>query len=212
MSRLSRSFVAQNQRDRILAAVAEACSAKGYGEMSVEDIIAAAGVSRRTFYEHFKNKEHAFLAAYDAVVVQLFGRVNGAIEAAETLPDKIRAGLGAFLGFLASEPAFARMCIVDVLAAGSEAVARRDGAMRGFSALILQNVKEEIGDDAPPALDVISETVVGGIYEVVYARVLRREFDELPRLLPDLVYALLLPFLGPRAARDEYQRLTAAAE
>lgn len=209
---LSRSFVAQNQRDRILASVADACSTKGYAEMSVEDIIAAAGVSRRTFYEHFKNKEHAFLAAYDAVVLQLFGRVNGAVESAETIQDKIRAGLGAFLGFLANEPAFARMCIVDVLAAGSEAVARRDGAMRGFSQLILQNVKEEIGDQAPPALDVISETVVGGIYEVVYARVLRREFDELPRLLPDLVYALLLPLMGQRAALAEYRRLTEAAE
>jgi AcrR family transcriptional regulator len=209
---LSRSFVAQNQRDRILAGVADACSAKGYGEMSVEDIIAAAGVSRRTFYEHFKNKEHAFLAAYDAVVVQLFGRVNGAVESAEALPGKVRAGLSAFLGFLAGEPAFARMCIVDVLAAGPEAVARRDGAMRGFSQLILQNVRAVVGDDAPPAMDVISETVVGGIYEVVYARVLRREFDELPRLLPDLVYALLLPFLGQRAALAEYRRLDAAAE
>jgi AcrR family transcriptional regulator len=209
---LSRSFVAQNQRDRILAAVAEACSAEGYGEMSVEDIIAEAGVSRRTFYEHFKNKEHAFLAAYDAVVVQLFGRVNGAVESAETLQDKIRAGLSAFLGFLASEPAFARMCIVDVLAAGPEAVARRDGAMRGFSQLILENVRAEIGNDAPPALDVIAETVVGGIYEVVYARVLHREFDELPRLVPDLVYVLLLPFIGQRAALAEYRRLEAAAE
>jgi AcrR family transcriptional regulator len=209
---LSRSFVAQNQRDRILAGVADACSAKGYGEMSVEDIIAAAGVSRRTFYEHFKNKEHAFLAAYDAVVVQLFGRVNGAVESAEALPGKVRAGLSAFLGFLASEPAFARMCIVDVLAAGPEAVARRDGAMRGFSQLILQNVRAVVGDDAPPAMEVISETVVGGIYEVVYARVLRREFDELPRLVPDLVYALLLPFLGQRAALAEYRRLEAVAE
>jgi AcrR family transcriptional regulator len=209
---LSPSFVAQNQRDRILAAVAEACSAKGYGTMSVEDVIAAAGVSRRTFYEHFKNKEHAFLAAYDAVVVQLFGRVNGAVESAETLQDKVRAGLSAFLGFLASEPAFARMCIVDVLAAGPEAVARRDGAMRGFSQLILENVRAVIGEDAPPALDVISETVVGGIYEVVYARVLRREFGELPRLVPDLVYALLLPFIGQRAALEEYRRLETAAE
>jgi AcrR family transcriptional regulator len=209
---LSRSFVAQNQRDRILAAVADACSAKGYGEMSVEDIIAAAGVSRRTFYEHFKNKEHAFLAAYDAVVAQLLQRVNGAVESAPDLPDKVRAGLGAFLGFLANEPAFARMCVVDVLAAGPEAVARRDGAMRGFSQLILENVRTVIGDDAPPALDVIAETVVGGIYEVVYARVLRREFDQLPRLLPDLVYALLLPFMGQRAALAEYRRLEAAAE
>jgi AcrR family transcriptional regulator len=209
---LSRSFVAQNQRDRILAAVAEACSAKGYGEMSVEDIIAAAGVSRRTFYEHFKNKEHAFLAAYDAVVAQLLQRVSGAVESADELTDKVRAGLGGFLGFLASEPAFARMCIVDVLAAGPEAVARRDGAMRGFAQLILVNVRTVFGDDAPPALEVISETIVGGIYEVVYARVLRREFDELPRLLPDLVYALLLPFMGQRAALAEYRRLEAAAE
>jgi AcrR family transcriptional regulator len=209
---LSRSFVAQNQRDRILAAVAEACSAKGYGEMSVEDIIAAAGVSRRTFYEHFKNKEHAFLAAYDAVVAQLLQRVSGAVESADELTDKVRAGLGGFLGFLASEPAFARMCIVDVLAAGPEAVARRDGAMRGFAQLILMNVRSVYGDDAPPALEVISETLVGGIYEVVYARVLRREFDELPRLLPDLVYALLLPFMGQRAALAEYRRLEAAAE
>src|SRR6476469_916905 len=204
---LSRSFVAQNQRDRILAAVAEACSAKGYGEMSVEDIIAAAGVSRRTFYEHFKNKEHAFLAAYDAVVVQLFGRVNGAVEAAETIQDKIRACLGAFLVFLASEPAFARMCIVDVLAAGSEAVARRDGAIRGFSQLILVNVRTVFGDDAPRALAVISETLVGGIYEVVYARGLRRECDERPRLLADLGCALRRPLIALRGSLAESRRL-----
>jgi hypothetical protein len=104
------------------------------------------------------------------------------------------------------------MCIVDVLAAGPEAVARRDGAMRGFSQLILQNARDLIGEDAPPALDVISETLVGGIYEVVYARVLRREFDELPKLLPDLVYTLLMPIIGQRAALAEYRRLEAAAE
>jgi AcrR family transcriptional regulator len=210
---LSRSFVAQDQRDRILAAVADTCSAEGYGAMSVEDIIAAAGVSRRTFYEHFKNKEHAFLAAYDAVLGQLFQRVNGAVDSAETLPDKVRAGLAAFLGFLANEPAFARMCIVDVLAAGPEAVARRDGAMRGFSQLILENARTVIPeDDGPPALDLICETVVGGIYEVVYARVLRNELDELPQLLPDLVYALLLPFVGQASALAEYRRLEAAAQ
>ena len=210
---LSRSFVAQNQRDRILAAVADTCSAKGYGEMSVEDIIAAAGVSRRTFYEHFKNKEHAFLAAYDAVLGQLFQRVNGAVDSSETLQDKVRAGLAAFLGFLANEPAFARMCIVDVLAAGPEAVARRDGAMQWFAQLILENARTVMPeDDAPPALDLICETVVGGIYEVVYARVLRGDLAELPRLLPDLVYALLLPFVGQAPALAEYRRLQAAGQ
>jgi AcrR family transcriptional regulator len=177
--------------------------------MSVEGIIAAAGVSRRTFYEHFKNKEHAFLAAYDAVLGQLFQRVNGAVDAAETLPDKVRSGLSSFLGFLASEPAFAQMCIVDVLAAGPEAVARRDGGMRAFAQLILANAQNAWGDSAPPALDLTSEIVVGGIYEVIYARVLRGELDALPGLLPDLVYAVLLPFLGPEQAAAEYRRLSA---
>jgi AcrR family transcriptional regulator len=207
---LSRSFVAQNQRDRILAAVADACSAKGYGDMSVEDIIATAGVSRRTFYEHFKNKEHAFLAAYEAVLAQLFARVNGAVDAAEELPDKVRAGLGAFLGFLANEPAFAKMCIVDVLAAGPEAVARRDGAMRAFAQLITTNARTVLGDGGPPSVDLMAETVVGGIYEVVYARVMRGELEELPGLLPDLVYAVLLPYVGPEQAAADHRRLAAA--
>src|SRR5215475_30569 len=65
------SFVAANQRERIMAAVAQAAAELGYPEMSVEAIIARAGVSRRTFYEHFKNKEEAFLAAYDTFVHQL---------------------------------------------------------------------------------------------------------------------------------------------
>jgi AcrR family transcriptional regulator len=207
---LSRSFVAQNQRDRILAAVADACSAKGYADMSVEDIIAAAGVSRRTFYEHFKNKEHAFLAAYDAVTAQLFHRVTGAVDAADTLPEKVRAGLAGFLGFLANEPAFAKMCIVDVLAAGPEAVARRDGAMRAFSQLITVNARTVLGDSGPPAVDLMAETVVGGIYEVVYARVLRGELEELPGLVADLVYAVLLPFAGPEQAAAYHRRLSAA--
>jgi AcrR family transcriptional regulator len=75
---LLRSFVAANQRERILAAVTQAAAELGYAEMSVEAIIVRAGVSRRTFYEHFKNKEDAFLAAYDAVVHRTVTRVRRA--------------------------------------------------------------------------------------------------------------------------------------
>src|SRR5258708_16794739 len=65
---LSRSFVAANQSERILSAVAQAAAELGYAEMSVEAIIARAGVSRRTFYEHFRNMENAFRAAYHSVL------------------------------------------------------------------------------------------------------------------------------------------------
>jgi AcrR family transcriptional regulator len=205
---LSRSFVAKNQRDRILAAVADVTSAASYSEMTVEDVIVHAGVSRRTFYEHFKNKEEAFLAAYEAVVAQLFEQVAARVEEEESFAARVGAGLGAFLDFLSHEPAFARMCIIEVLAAGPDAVARRNGALRLFAALIEDNAKRLVEEPLPPALT--AETLVGGVYEVLYSRVLRGEIRELPSLLPDLSYSVLLPYLGPEAALAERERLLRA--
>jgi AcrR family transcriptional regulator len=201
---LPRSFVAQNQRERILAAVADVASAASYAEMTVEDIIVTAGVSRRTFYEHFKNKDDAFLAAYDEAAAELVERVVTAIEAADDFADRARAGLAAFLDFLASRPTLSRMCIVEVLAAGPGAVARRNGVMRAFAAMIEEDARRLL-DETAPALT--AETVVGGLYEVVYTRVLRGEIRELPGLLPDLVYSALLPYLGPGAADAERRKL-----
>jgi AcrR family transcriptional regulator len=206
---LPRSFVIQNQRERILAAVADATAAASYAGMSVEDVVKAAGVSRRTFYEHFKNKEDAFIAAYDAVVDQVVERVSEAIagEAEHDFEGKLRAGLGTFLDFLASEPAFARMCVVEVLAAGPEAVKRRNDAMHAFTRLVEENARQLFPDAAAPGLS--AETIVGGIYEVIHTRVLRGETDLLPGLLPDLSYSALLPYVGPRAATEARERLLA---
>jgi AcrR family transcriptional regulator len=202
---LPRAFVAQNQRERILSAVADVASAAGYRDMSVEDVIVTAGVSRRTFYEHFKNKEDAFLAAYDEVVSQLLAAVREAFESEDDVLGRLREGLAAFLNFIASEPAFARMCIVEALAAGPEAVSRRNAAMTAFAQIIDEQARELGTPLKPPALT--AETIVGGIYEVVYTRVVRGEIRDLPSLLPDLVYSAMLPYAGPDAALTEYRRL-----
>jgi AcrR family transcriptional regulator len=201
---LSRSYVAQNQRQRIIAAVAHVCATEGYFKMSVEDVLAEAGVSRRTFYEHFKNKEHVFLAAYDDVAGGLLHRVTGAVDSGEGFSDRVRAGLSSFLGYLAGAPEFARMCIVEVLAAGPEAVARRDAAMRGFAELIQANAAELL-PEAPSVSPLVAEMIVGGIYEVVYTRIVRGEVSKLPELVPDLVYSVLLPYMGADAAAAELQ-------
>ena len=205
---LPRSFVIENQRERILSAVAYVTSAASYAEMSVEDIIVTAGVSRRTFYEHFKNKEAVFLAAYDAVSAQLVERVVAAVEAEDTFVDQCAAGLRTFLEFVASEPAFGRMCLVEVMAAGPDAIRRRNDTMQAFAALIDGKANELLEGKIPSALT--AETVVGGIYEVVYTRVLRGEINELPALLPDLAYSSLLPYLGLEAAREMRARLSQA--
>ena len=133
---LPRAFVASNQRERILDAVADVASLAGYASMSVEGIIATAGVSRRTFYDHFADKQEAFLAAYDAIVALLVERVQNAFLSNTTFAGRVRDCLAAFLTFLAIEPRFADMCIVEVLAAGPEAVERRNGVMRAMAGLI----------------------------------------------------------------------------
>jgi AcrR family transcriptional regulator len=204
---LPRAFVAKNQRDRILAAVGDVVSLAGYGDMNVEDIVVTAGVSRRTFYDHFKSKDEAFLAAYDEVAQQLVERVVAAFEANTTIADRAEACLGEFLRFLASEPAFADMCIVEVMAAGAQAIERRNGVMKAFAMVIQRAAEEEEGARTPPPL--IAETIVGGIYEVVYTRILQGKANELPGLLPDLVYSTMLPYMGHEVALSVADRIRA---
>jgi AcrR family transcriptional regulator len=196
---LSRQFVVSNQRERILAAVADVCSAAGYVAMSVEDIVVTSGVSRRTFYDNFRGKEDVYLAAFDEVSKQLLTRVYAAYEGADGLVAKVRESLVAFLTFIADEPTFADMCIVEVMAAGSNAIERRNRTMAAFAQLIEQAAAAELPKSKlPPALT--AETLVGGIYEVVYSRVLQSRGDELPALLPDLLFSVLLPYVGRETA------------
>jgi AcrR family transcriptional regulator len=187
---LGRSFVAANQRERILSAVAQTAAQAGYAEMSVEAIIARAGVSRRTFYDHFKNKEDVFLAAYDAVVHQQAKQIRLAYLGQATVRQRLRAGIAAYMEFMANEPEFARLCIVEVLAAGPRALARRNAAMRMFAGIIEDNI-HELAPDCPVAA-LAAETIVGGIHEVVFSRILADRTDELPDLVEDLLTTILM--------------------
>jgi AcrR family transcriptional regulator len=202
---LSREEVQRNQQERILAASIEVASTTGYVNMSVEDIISTAGLSRRTFYDYYKGKEQAFLLAYDDVSKQLLERVMGEVSLEGGFADRVRDALGAFLDFFAEHPTYADVCIVEVLAAGPAAIERRNTVMRQLSDLILQTVDELLPKRGRPP-ELVAETLIGGVYEVVYSRVLAGEAERLPQLLPDLLYSLLLPYLGPEAASAEMRK------
>ena len=195
---LPRRFIVHNQRERMLLAVAEAVAEQGFVTTTVADIIARARLSRRTFYEHFADKEECFLAAYDTVVEQLLAAVGQAYEQADGWTQKVHDGLETFLAYLAAEPAFARMCIVEVVAAGPEARGRRDAAMRVFVDFLEPGRAEAPKDVAVP--DLAAEIVVGGIYEIIYSRLQRDAADELVEMLPELLGCVLIPFIGHRAA------------
>jgi AcrR family transcriptional regulator len=206
--KLGRNYVETNQRDRILQAVADVSTLAGYTAMSVEDIISVAGVSRRTFYDAFSSKEDAFLQALDGVVEDLEGRVKAAYEASHTFPGGVRDCLAAFLDFVTERPHQAEMLLIEALAAGPAAIERRRGTLKTFANLLGDAADRLSNGRRPPGL--IAETVVGGIYEVVYSRLIAGEAERLGILLPDLAYSLMQPFIGDAAAKRESSKAPSA--
>lgn len=201
---LPRSYVNRNQRDRIVGAVIEVVSRTGYARLTVRDVIEGAGVSRRTFYQHFSNKKDVFLAAYDSVVEHLLAEVRLAHAGGRDWADAVGRGLATFLDFLARGPALAHVCIVEVVAAGPDALARRARALEAFCDLVRPDPAWLPDDQTPPPL--ATEVVVGGIYEIVFSQVSQGRAHALPMLWPELFLNLLLPFLGPAQAVASVER------
>ncbi len=197
---LSRAFIASNQRERLLDAIANVVAEKSYAGTRVADITDYAGVSRKTFYELFTDKEECFLAAFDTINELLMDRMDQALT---DLSDsnwriRVRALLGEFLRFLAAEPAFARMCIVEVLGSGAAGLARRDAAIAAFVPIVDHIPRSEPGSEQwlAPLTPVF---VTGGILEVIYAAIRRGDTATLPKLEDDLTR---LAFRAYRADPD----------
>lgn len=124
--RLSREEVEQSQRSRMLLALATAMTEKGYVGTSVADVIKRAGVGRETFYQQFSSKLDCFMSAFDTAGAMLLGRIEQTAREAEGTPlERFDGALSAYLEVLAEQPAFARVFLVEVYAAGPEALAHR---------------------------------------------------------------------------------------
>jgi AcrR family transcriptional regulator len=202
--RLPTEFVVSNQRERMLDSMAEMVSAKGYSRVTVTDVTKHAGVSRRTFYDQFSDKEDCFLATFAAVGDQLVHLAQlSAPQDGGPWTDGVRRALDALLDFLAAEPALARIVLVEVLAAGNAALEARDGLLDRFAGLLQPR---GAAADIVAADRRIVRAVIGGVYETLYHSVLAGEVEHLPQLAPDLVYCVLVPFVGHAAALAERER------
>ena len=202
---LPREAVTESQRQRILRAMIEVVSERGYPETRVVDVIGVAGVSRKTFYELFTSKEDCFLATYDVLLGTLLGDTAKGFESKPGAPwaERIAAGLGALLDDLAEHPDEARFAIVEVLAAGPKALARRDAALRQFTGF-LDAGRAETSVELP---GITSLSIAGGINELLYSEILHGAASRLPSRLPDLMFWIVLPFLGPERAEEERDRV-----
>ena len=120
-----RAVVTRSQRERLLEAIAAAVAERGYARTAVADVLARAGVSRKSFYEHFANKEECFLLAYDLGVDRTLASIDEAIARADGPLAAASAGVEGYLRALVEHPDFARTFLIEALGAGPAALERR---------------------------------------------------------------------------------------
>jgi AcrR family transcriptional regulator len=197
--------VAQSQRTRLLEAVGRAVADKGYAATTIDDIVRGAGVSKKTFYEHFRDKEDCFLAAYEAAADELFAHVREAHGAPGSWLDRTRAGIGAYLRWLAAEPALARVFLIEVAAAGPRA-AERSEALRDRYARQMAELQQAARGEMPalPELPLeIFQAVVAAVDDLVVRRIRTAGAEDLAELEPILLHLQVALLAGPQVAAAE---------
>jgi AcrR family transcriptional regulator len=195
---LSREFISQHQRARIIGALAEEVAARGYHAVTVADVVRRAGIARNTFYDNFSSKEDCFLAAQQYAVDNALGRVIETASEVESWPARVNAGLAAFLRYVASEPALARTCMVEALSAGPASVERYERSLQSFVPLF--RIGRTVSTHSPLP-DTLEEAIIGGIFWVIYKRIMDGETERMEELLPELVEFALTPYMGAESAR-----------
>jgi AcrR family transcriptional regulator len=210
---LPRGQVTEIQRGRMLAATVEAIEEVGYARLTVAQVIGRAKVSRKTFYDVFLDREDCFLAAFNEAIARVEVLAVEAYERESSWREGTRAGLTAILAFMQSEPALARLCVVEALAAGPRVLARR-GEMLKQLERVADRGRKTSGTRAAarssrstrePA-DITAEGTVGAVFAVLHTRLLAGGRKPLTELVGPLMSMIVLPYLGARIASNELTR------
>jgi AcrR family transcriptional regulator len=204
--------VSDIQRARILSAMVEVAAEAGYLGAAVAPVVARAGVSRRTFYELFDGREDCFLAAFEWGVSQARQAVVEAYGTQRSWRERVRHALAALLGFLDAEPELARICVIEALGAGRLVLARRGQMLDELTAALDAEAPRGRGTAGKPLLT--AEGIVGGAFSVIHGRLLEQRMawdageapGPLVQLHGQLMALIALPYLGPRAAGEEFTR------
>jgi AcrR family transcriptional regulator len=199
---LSRAQVVNHQRERILAAVVDAVAAKDYGSTTIGDITRRARVSRDTFYQQFANKEDCFLAAYDAIASELLDEMVAVGTSQPSYVEGMRDGVRAYLRFWSERPEAARVCTLDVMAAGEKALAHRELTLRRFARLfrtVAARAREE-QPELPTVPDIVSRAIVVAALELTTEYVRDHRVKSLRELENDVLYLWLMGLAGHEVA------------
>jgi AcrR family transcriptional regulator len=193
--------IAEWQRARMLDGMTRAVAEKGYANVTVADVVAIAGVSRRTFYEQFDDKEDCFLATFRTGCQLMLADI---VLALGELPldagwrTRLETGLSCYTCVLGADPAFARACVLDVLGAGPRAIELRRRTQESFTDLFRNLSRDAVAEDDAigPVPDLFLVALVGGISELVQRHILTEGAESLPELAPALIQLAVAVILG----------------
>lgn len=197
----TREHVQAIQRQRLLQATVATVSEVGYAGMTVAQVIERAGISRRTFYELFKDCDDCFLATFEWGLQQLSSLVTEAYWEEQSWRDGVRAALQTTLGFLDIERAWARLLVIEAVAAGGRPFALRVATLERVTAELESRRAED--DPGHEPLPLAGETIVGGTMWVIYLHLLERPQESLVDLSAPLMALMMLPYLDRSEARKE---------
>ncbi len=193
--RIPREAVRENQRQRLLAGMAKALAEHGYARTTVEHVIENAGMSRKTFYEFFDDKEDCLLAAYDDASARLWTAGSKAAAGAGGWPEQVHAAIAAALGFLAAEPFTARLFTLEARASGAAMAARQHANAERAAALL--RAGREGRPEATRLPEATEATLVDNVAAIAGAHILSGATGLLPGLAPQLSAYVLASYLGP---------------
>lgn len=202
--------VSAMQRSRLLAAAVGTVGQFGWEGATVARITERAGVSRRTFYELFENRDECLLALLESVVTQVAGEIAAADLSGLSWRERVRGGLWAILCFFDREPALARACLIESRRSGGVALAYREQTIDELVEVVDEGRAESAR--AGEVATLTAQAVVGGVCEVLGSRLSREPEAPLRDLLGQLMGTIVMPYLGSAASRQEQRRPLPALE
>ncbi len=204
---LPREIIERSQRERLLASVVRVTVRKGYDGTTVADILGEAGVGRESFYELFDDKLDCMLAAHKVLVDDLEEQVRAAYTGPGPWPGRMREALAATLRWFAADPEASRFTLVEMSTVGPAFRSTFQAEYARFTKLL----DEGLDGGPSPALTQATQLAVGATMAQIYEELVLDRAAELPRLLPDLTYSLLVPFVGEEIAQAEREEAAKTA-
>lgn len=196
---LPKEVLQQHQRARVLQAATEVFAKRGYQGTTVDHIVSAANVGVGSFYTLFGGKEGCFLAAYGQIMEDGKQRIEEAVPPGGTWPDRLLAVLRSLLELIEEQPLAARVALVEVQAAGAEALAEHGDSLDKAAGLLRAGREAgPYGEELPATLEFAT---VGGLTWFLQQRIAAGE-TEAAALLPDVLEIVAEPFLGESATAE----------